>query len=82
MSARLYTLLVVEEEVEHLLLEGQKAKRKLQKVLQRRDHYARLYYQAILELDATQLELSRARLEINELRAQGIQYSDTSELSQ
>ena len=74
--------MVVEEEVEHLLLEGQKAKRKLQKVLQRRDHYARLYYQAILELDATQLELSRARLEINELRAQGIQYSDTSELSQ
>lgn len=57
--------------MERLLLEGQKTKRKLQKVQQRRDHYARLYYQALMELDMTKLELSRAHQEISELKGQG-----------
>ena len=60
-----------DEEVEQLLQEGEKTKRRLQKLQQRRDHYARLYYQALLELDATRLELSRAKQEIGDLRAQG-----------
>lgn len=57
--------------MEHLLLEGQKTKRKLQKVQQRRDHYARLYYQALMELDMMKLELNRAHKEISELKGQG-----------
>lgn len=57
--------------MEQLLLEGQKTKRKLAKVQQRRDHYARLYYQALMELDMTKLELSRAHQEITELKGQG-----------
>ena len=60
------------EDVEQLLLDGQKTKRKLQKVQQRRDHYARLYYQALMELDMTKLELSRARQEISELKNHGM----------
>lgn len=59
------------EDVEQVLLEGRKTKRKLQKVQQRRDHYARLYYQALMELDMTKLELSRAHQEISELKGQG-----------
>ena len=59
-------------EVEQQLLEEEKMKRKLQKVQQRRDHYARLYYQAIVELDATRLALSRAMTQITELQAQGM----------
>ena len=60
------------KEVEKLILEGEKTKRKLQKLQQRRDHYARLYYQAIMELDMSRLALERARAEINDLRTQGI----------
>lgn len=60
------------EEVEKLILEGEKTKRKLQKLQQRRDHYARLYYQAIMELDMSRLALERARAELSDLRTQGI----------
>ena len=61
-----------DEELEQLIQEGEKTKRRLQKLQQRRDHYARLYYQALLELDATRLELTRAKQEITDLRTQGI----------
>ena len=56
---------------QELLLQGEKLKRKLQKVQQRRDHYARLYYQAIVELDATRVALSRAMSQVTELQTQG-----------
>ena len=60
------------EVVEQMMMEGEKTKRKLQKVQQRRDHYARLYYQTIMELDVTRLALDRARKEISDLQTQGI----------
>lgn len=54
-----------------LLLENEKTKRKLRKVQQRRDHYAKLYFQTLAELDRARTELDRAMNTIKVLRCRG-----------
>lgn len=53
-------------EVSHILIENEKIHRKLRKVQQRRDHYAKLYYKTLAQLDETKWELSRANSKIKE----------------
>ena len=58
-------------EMAHLVIENEKLRRKLKKAHHRRDHYARLYYRVLAELDETKWELSVARGKIRELKSQG-----------
>ena len=54
--------------VSQLLIENEKVQRKLRKVQQRRDHYAKLYYKTLAELDETKWELSLAKSKIKDLQ--------------
>ena len=58
-------------DVSRLVMEREKLHRKLAKVQQRRDHYARLYYRALTELEETKLELSQAKHKIRQLQHTG-----------
>lgn len=42
------------------MLENERTARKLSKVCQRRDHYARLYFKTLSELEETKLKLMQA----------------------
>ena len=53
-------------------MDNEKLHRKLHKTQQRRDHYAKLYYRTLAELDETKWELSMAKEKIRELKSQGI----------
>jgi hypothetical protein len=57
--------------VGQLLLDNEKAVRKLSKVRQRRDHYARLYFQTLSQLEETRWKLSQAMNTIRELKEHG-----------
>lgn len=57
-----------------LLLDNERAMRKLSKVRMRRDHYARLYFQTLSQLEETKWKLSRAMNTIRELKTQGIDW--------
>lgn len=54
--------------VEEVLLENEKVRKKLRKVQQRRDHYAKLYLQTMRELEETKWELAKAMNVIRELQ--------------
>lgn len=54
-----------------MLLDNERMARKLNKVRQRRDHYARLYFQTLSELEDTKWKLSQAMTTIKDLKAQG-----------
>lgn len=60
-----------------LLLDNERAMRKLSKVRLRRDHYARLYFQTLSQLEETKWKLSRAMNTIRELKTQGIDFGTT-----
>ena len=57
--------------VGQLLLENEKTKRKLRKVQQRRDHYAKLYFQTLAQLEQVRAELAQATNAVKELRGRG-----------
>lgn len=54
-----------------LLEDNDRVAHKLNKVRLRRDHYARLYFQTLSELDQTKWKLGRATETIRELNKQG-----------
>ena len=54
-----------------LFEENERMAHKLNKVRLRRDHYARLYYQALSELDEIKWKLGHATETIRELKKQG-----------
>lgn len=56
----------------HLVMENEKLRRKLHKTQQRRDHYAKLYYRTLAELDETKWALTMAKEKIREFKSQGI----------
>ena len=58
-------------EMAHLVMENEKLRRKVKKAQQRRDHYARLYYRVLAELDETKWEVTMSRNKIRELKSQG-----------
>lgn len=58
--------------VGQLLLDNERAVRKLGKVRQRRDHYARLYFQTLSALEETKWKLTRAMNTIRDLKAQAL----------
>lgn len=51
-----------------LIAERDKLQRKLNKVQQRRDHYARLYYRTLAQLDDAKLELVQAKHKIQKFQ--------------
>ncbi len=55
-----------------LLLDNERAARKLHRVRQRRDHYARLYFQTLSQLEETKWKLEHAVHTIRDLKAQGM----------
>lgn len=57
--------------VGQLLLENERVQRKLNKVRQRRDHYARLYFNTLSELEETKWKLNQATKTIKELKTHG-----------
>lgn len=57
--------------VGQLLLENERTKQKLRKVQQRRDFYAKQYFQTLQQLDHVRAELARAMNTIKELRGRG-----------
>ena len=57
--------------VGQLLLENEKTKRKLRKVQQRRDYYARQYFQTLSQLEQVRAELAHAVNTIRELTGRG-----------
>ena len=57
--------------LDQLLFENEKNRRKLRKVQQRRDHYAKLYFETLSELDDTKCKLERATNAIRKLKSQG-----------
>ena len=54
-------------------MENEKSSRKLEKVRQRRDHYARLYFKTLSELEETKWKLTQAMNTIKELQTRGLQ---------
>ena len=55
--------------VGQLLFENERVTRKLRKVQQRRDYYAKLYHDTLSELDNTKWQLASAMNTIKELRS-------------
>lgn len=55
-----------------LLMDNEKASRKIVKVRQRRDHYARLYFKTLSDLEETKWKLSQAVNTIKELQTRGV----------
>lgn len=55
-----------------LLIENEKSSRKLAKVRQRRDHYARLYFKTLSELEETKWKLTQAMNTIRDLQTRGL----------
>ena len=58
--------------VGQLMLENERTTRKLSKVRQRRDHYARLYFNTLSELEETKWKLNQAMKTIKDLKTQGL----------
>ena len=56
-----------------LLIDNEKSARKLDKVRQRRDHYARLYFKTLSELEETKWKLSQAVNTIQDMQNRGME---------